>query len=120
MAGAIQISLSSHFFFGPESHLQAAEILLPGLFSVVHLPSQCIHQHSALGFLGPMGSPWLGGEQSHTSIGTRDWGSPVWQMREELMGAVFRGALTEEGRVGEVGKVCGAPARVPEGTVRQG
>lgn len=59
MAGAIHISLSSyffllssHFFFGPESHLQAAEILLPGLSSVVHLPSQCVHQHAALGL------PW--------------------------------------------------------------
>lgn len=43
MAGAIPISLSSHFF-GPESHLQAAEILLLGLFSVVHLSSQHIRQ----------------------------------------------------------------------------
>lgn len=55
MAGAILIAPSSHFF-GPESHLQAAEILLPGLFSVVHLSSQHIRQHSVLGL------PWANGE----------------------------------------------------------
>lgn len=46
MARAIQISLCQ--FFGPQSHLQAAEIPLPSLFSGFHWPSQCICQHSAL------------------------------------------------------------------------
>lgn len=81
MAGATHTSLSSyfllfsHYFFGPQFHVQAAEILLPGLFSVVHLPSQCVHQHAALGL------PWanresLSEESRVTSIGRRDRACP--------------------------------------------
>lgn len=52
-------------------------------------------------------------------MGRRHQGSPTWQAREELMGAVFQGTLMEEGRVGDVGGgVCASP--VPRGMVRQG
>lgn len=65
------------------------------------------------GFLGPMESPWLRGEQSHTSH-RRDWGSPVWQAKEKVMGPVFRGTLTEKARVGDVrGGTWGSHSRPP-------